>query len=152
MKVRVKKLYPDAKLPEYATDGSGCFDLCAYWPEKNVGDGFQTVYATKMLHTGLSFEIPEGHVMLVFSRSGHGFNYGVRLVNCVGVIDSDYRGELKVKLIHDEGSVNNNRLSVRHGDRIAQGLIIPIPKVSFEEVDKLSETARGEGGFGSTGK
>lgn len=90
--------------------------------------------------------------MLVFSRSGHGFNYGVRLANCVGVIDSDYRGEVKVKLIHDTGAGNGDYLSVSHGERIAQGLIIPIQKVSFEEVDALSETARGEGEFGSAGK
>lgn len=143
--VKVQKLVQEARLPEYATDGSGCFDIFAVMEET------QSIYTDMpvAISTGLAFEIPEGHVMLIYSRSGHGFKNSVRLANCVGVIDSDYRGELKVKLAKD--SEYASTLNVTHGDRIAQGMIIPIPKVSFAETNLLSSTDRGEGGFGSTG-
>jgi len=141
MNIKVKRLHPDAILPTYATDGSGCFDLYAI-ARAPIGTGFP------VLRTGLAFEIPEDHVMLVFSRSGHGFNHDVRLANCVGVIDADYRGEIRVKLTADSKA---NPLIVRPGDRIAQALVIPIAQMSFTEVDELSDTTRGTGGFGSTG-
>ena len=144
MRVKVKKLYPDAQLPTYATDGSAAFDIYAYMP----GQDQVHVFGCDTFETGLSFEIPEGHVMLIYSRSGHGFNHNVRLANSVGVIDSDYRAGVKVKMVADGYS----QLFVSHGDRIAQGIIMPYPKVEFEEVDELSETQRGTGGFGSTGK
>ena len=143
MKVNVKRLYDSAILPTYATDGSGCFDIYTMLN----GDTDYTEPHT--YSTGLAFEIPEDHVMLVFSRSGHGFKNDVRLSNCVGVIDSDYRGELKVKLTCDKIGWG---LEVNAGERIAQGMIIPIQKVRFEEVSELPETERGEGGFGSSGK
>jgi dUTP pyrophosphatase len=85
--------------------------------------------------------------MLVFSRSGHGFNYLTRLANCVGVIDSDYRGTIAVKLVNDGGPP----FTIKAGDRIAQGLIVPAPRIDFEVVSELEDTVRGEGGFGSTG-
>ena len=140
MEVKIKKLSQDAILPRYATDGSGCFDL---FYKEDYEEEFDLVLEVS---TGLSFEIPEGYVMLVFSRSGHGFKHDVRLSNCVGVIDSDYRGEVKVKLRGDE----YNNLDFKYGDAVAQAMIVPVPKVSFIEVQTLSETARGEGGFGST--
>jgi len=147
MNINVRKLHPSATLPTYATDGSGCFDLYA------LNDGlFEDAVIPELpvtFATGLAFEIPEGHVMLVFSRSGHGFKYGTRLANCVGVIDSDYRGEVIVKLRCDDDV--GSFLSVRPGDRIAQALVVPIPRVTFTEVGALSTTARGAGGFGSTG-
>lgn len=87
---------------------------------------------------------------MLYSRSGMGFNYDVRLSNCVGVVDSDYRGEVMVKLIRDR-QANGNVLYVKHHDRIAQGMIIPIPAVEFVTTDELSETARSHGGLGSTG-
>lgn len=141
MQIKTKRLTPEAKLPTYATDGSGCFDIYA------SEGGY--VHESKAFSTGLSFEIPEGYVMLVFSRSGHGFKNDIRLANCVGVIDSDYRGELKVKLTNDnqQGWI----FTVDRGDRIAQALVIPYEKVQFLEVDDLSETERGADGFGSTG-
>ncbi|HET8689273.1 MAG TPA: dUTP diphosphatase [Methanosarcina sp.] len=140
MRVKVKKLHENAKLPTYATNGSGCFDI---YHCHEYGDyvGEQPIW-----DTGLVFEIPKNHVMLVFSRSGHGFKHDVRLANCVGVIDSDYRGEVKVKLKGDGDSYY-----IDEGERIAQGMIIPVEKVQFEEVYELSNTERGEGGFGSTG-
>lgn len=141
MQLKVKRLSPDATLPTYATDGSACFDIYA----SSEGE----VYDSHTFDTGLSFEVPEGYVMLVFSRSGHGFNNDIRLANCVGVIDSDYRGELKVKLTNDKDI--NAWYGFAKGDRIAQAMLIPYPKVSFIEVESLTETERGQGGFGSSG-
>ena len=143
MKVKVKRLYEASKLPTYATDGSGCFDIYT------MLNGDTDYNEPHTYSTGLAFEIPKDHVMLIFSRSGHGFKNDVRLSNCVGVIDSDYRGELKVKLSCDKIGWG---LEVNAGDRIAQGLVIPYNKVQFEEVKELSETVRGVGGFGSSGK
>jgi dUTP pyrophosphatase len=143
MQVKVKKMYEDVVLPRYATPGSACFDIAAYKPRSiSVGPDASEAYGT-----GLQFEIPENHVMLVFSRSGHGFKNGVRLSNCVGVIDSDYRGELKVKLAND----GSGGFVALHGDRIAQGMVIPYEQVQFVLADDLSSTERGEGAFGSTG-
>lgn len=150
MEIKIKKLHPDAMIPKYATEFSACFDLCALLKE---GDTCTTICVSDdspaIFRTGLSFEIPRGHSMLIFSRSGHGFNHDIRLANCVGVIDSDYRGEVKVKLSNDD--VDGGWLSFTHGDRIAQAMIIPVPDVNFIEVDDLTETERGAGGFGSTG-
>jgi len=139
MKLKIKKVHPDAVTPTYATSGSACFDLTAA--------AFDA--ATGAWRTGLTFEIPEGHVMRIYSRSGHGFKHGVRLSNCVGIIDSDYRGEVMVKLHQD--SVANGYLTVSIGDRIAQAEVGPVQQVEFEEVDELSSTDRGVGGFGSSG-
>ena len=141
MNVRIKKLDVDAKTPTYASDGAGCFDLYALH-RAGVNE-----FRPQIIDTGIAFEIPPGYAMFVFSRSGHGFNHDVRLANCVGVIDSDYRGSVKVKLTADPGS----GLFVEPGDRIAQAAILPVPNIHFEEVGALSETARGANGFGSTG-
>lgn len=143
MKVKVKRLYDSAILPTYATNGSGCFDIYT------MLNGDTDYNEPHTYSTGLAFEVPEDHVILIFSRSGHGFKNDVRLSNCVGVIDSDYRGELKVKLTCDKIGWG---LEVNAGDRIAQGMIIPVAKVSFEEVNELSDTVRGTKGFGSSGK
>lgn len=150
MDLKVKKLVPDAELPEYATEGAACFDIKAYVPgifrEKDIK---VTKHNPIRFSTGLAFEIPEGWAMLLFSRSGHGFSKDTRLANCVGVIDSDYRGELNVKLTCDQ---HESQLVVKHGDRIAQAMLVPVEKVNFIETFELGETARGEGGLGSTGQ
>lgn len=146
MQVKIKKLHPEAIIPTYATPGAACFDLHALSLSATYHVG---QYAPDVIATGLAFEIPQDHVMLIFSRSGHGFKNDVRLANCVGVIDSDYRGEVKVKLTCDS---QDNILRVNHGDRIAQAMILPAQQVSFLEVDELSDTERGAGGMGSTGK
>ena len=86
--------------------------------------------------------------MLVYSRSGHGFKHGVRLANSVGVIDSDYRGEVSIGLRNDSPL----RFDYKAGDRLAQAMILPVPMVELVEVEELSDTERGTGGFGSTGK
>lgn len=142
MQMKIKKLHPDAVVPKYATPGAAAFDLCA------IHAGHTMLGKTVTIRTGLAFEIPEGHVMFVFSRSGHGFNYDVRLSNCVGVIDSDYRGEVKVKLTTDDKGTG---LEFVAGDRIAQAVIVPIVTVDFVVSEELTETVRGEAGFGSTG-
>jgi dUTP pyrophosphatase len=141
MQVKIQKLDPKAELPRYATLGAACADLVA------LEGAFVPPGGSAAIRTGLAFDIPEGHVMLIFSRSGHGFVNDVRLANCVGVIDSDYRGEVMVKLTCDGGSYK-----VAAGDRIAQAMVIPIPQVTFVVGEELIQTARGAGGFGSTGK
>lgn len=148
--LRVKRLHPDAILPKYATAGAACFDLHAIGPVGTTIDGIELNSATPpVIRTGLAFELPEGHVMLIYSRSGHGFKNSTRLANCTGVIDSDYRGEILVKLTRD--NTTDPFLRVRPGDRIAQAMILPVPSARLVEVDELSDTARGTGGFGSTG-
>jgi len=150
MKVRVRKLDPAASLPKFATPGSACFDLVALDVNGDTDWSYQG--STVQCGTGLAFEIPAGHVMLVFSRSGQGFNHGIRLANCVGVIDSDYRGEVKVKLTCDKPDESNRMpYDVRPGERVAQALILPVPAVELELADELSTTQRGAAGFGSTG-
>jgi dUTP pyrophosphatase len=144
LNVKIKKTHPLAQLPSYATNGAACFDLHAMLSNEINISPFQTA----TIETGLSFEIPEGHVMLIYSRSGHGFKNDVRLSNCTGVIDSDYRGSVLVKLVNESSAFD---FTVKNGDRIAQAMVIPVQQVSFEEVSELSSTERGNGGFGSTG-
>lgn len=141
MKVKVVKMFENVKLPTYATDGSGCFDIYGHSVIDHRHD-FVT------WGTGLRVEVPNGYVMVIYSRSGHGFNKALRLANCVGVIDSDYRGEIMVKLVCDNG--NYPVTGPSHGNAVAQGMIIPYEQVVFDEVYDLSSTERGEGGFGST--
>ena len=145
MNLNIKKLREGAIIPQYATVGSACFDLCANIPDPiHIKVGWP-----KVIPTGLSFEIPDGMVMLVFGRSGAAFKNDTRLANCVGVIDSDYRGEVMVKLARDMSSTND--LIIQPGDRIAQAMLVATPRATLVEVTSLSETERGNGGFGSTG-
>lgn len=140
--MKIKLNNPDAKVPTYATNGSACFDLyCA--------EVVEITSETVTINTGLIPEIPEGFAMMVYSRSGHGFKSNTRLSNAVGVIDSDYRGEIMVKLRKDSMAATPPDLSV--GSRIAQAMLIPINQVSFEVTEYLSESERGSGGFGSSG-
>lgn len=141
MKLKIQPLHPDAQPPRYATHGAACFDLVAI-----DGAEIPPMFAAT-LRTGLAFEIPEGYEMVILSRSGHGFKHGIRLSNSVGCIDSDYRGEVMVRL-HNDG---DRPFVVEPGDRIAQAKIVPVQRIEFEVVAELSATARGEGGFGSTG-
>ena len=141
--IRFTKLSDDAITPTYATDGSAAFDLYA---TNNlpmyVGEARPVTF-----RTGIAVAIPNDHVLLVFSRSGHGFKSGVRLANCVGVIDPDYRGSIDVKLTADDGG----GIMVHAGDRIAQAMLFAAPRLELIEVDSLPSTERGQGGFGSTG-
>jgi len=134
MDIKVKKLTPDAKVPEIKTDGAAGADLYCTW-----ADGL--TYGT-----GIAIEIPEGHVGLLFPRSS--IPSGLFMRNSVGVIDSDYRGELIVKF--SAGTSYYEKYI--EGDRIAQLVIMPIPSVSYIEAAELDTTNRGTGGFGSTGR
>lgn len=141
MQINIKKLNQHATVPVYATPGSACFDLHAS-EYGEIG-----AFSAGVVKTGIAVAVPPGFVMLMYSRSGHGFKNGVRLVNSVGVIDSDYRGEICVGLRNDSAI----RFDFKPGDRIAQAMIVAAPKVSLVETDDLDETSRGSGGFGSTG-
>lgn len=143
----VKRLTDSAILPSFASAGAACFDLHA---DLRVDvDGYSSVYVhgSEVIRTGLAFDIPEGYAIMVYSRSGHGFKHDARLANCVGIIDSDYTGEVKIKLTID----NEVGFIVEHGDRIAQAMLIKLPSVQLVEVDELKTTERGANGFGSTG-
>ena len=140
--LKVKRLTETAKLPTYAHDGDACFDL--YADDVNEMSG-GTIFTCS---TGLSVEIPEGCALMVYSRSGHGFKNNMRLANGVGVIDSGYRGELMVKLTCDR----QIQYIPKQGDRVAQAMLIKVPSVHIEESFRLSDSERGEGGFGSSGK
>lgn len=152
IRVKVKKLHAEAILPAYQTDGAACFDLHACPTEWDINARAYGVTVTSgrpvTFRTGLAFEIPKGWAMLIFSRSGQGFKNGARLANCVGVIDSDYRGEVAVRIAVD----GFGSLHVSANDRIAQAMIVPVPAVELVEVDELTPTERGANGFGSTGQ
>ena len=139
--MKLKKLNDLAVTPSYATPGSGCFDLCS--------TETAMIYPGKahIFGTGLSFEVPSNHTMLVFSRSGLGFKHHIRLSNCVGVVDSDYRGEVRIS-VHTDGE---HPFVVNAGDRIAQAAVLPFKQQTFEVVKELTITRRSAGGFGSTG-
>ena len=140
MNVKIKKLSPLAVIPVYAKPGDAGLDLVAIREEWNDENTMVTY------DTGLAIEIPEGHVGLLFPRSSVS-KTELTLANSVGVIDSGYRGPIMFKFRYlDEGMVYDV------GDKIGQILIVPYPQITFEEVDELSSTDRGEGGFGSTGK
>lgn len=139
MKVRVKKLHPEAVIPEYSKEGDAGLDLTAV---------SQRVDKTGYIEfsTGLAFEIPEGFVGLVFPRSSIS-NINLSLTNSVGVVDSGYRGEVKFRF----KPANAGRGIYEVGDRVGQIVIIPYPKIELTEAEELSETVRGDGGFGSSG-
>jgi dUTP pyrophosphatase len=137
MKIKIKKLNSNAIIPKYANSGDAGMDVYAI--SKNETEKF-IEYGT-----GLSFEIPEQYVMLIFPRSSVS-NKSLSMCNSVGVLDSGYRGELKIRFY------KHKREEYEIGERIGQIIIIPYPNIDFEEVNELSETKRGEGGFGSTGK
>ena len=141
MKTYIKKLHPNAVIPTYAKQGDAGMDLVA--TEIINEETFQITYGT-----GLAMEIPEGFVGLVFPRSSIR-KTDLSLTNCVGVIDSGYRGELQATFRKERG-VASRKYEV--GDRVVQLMIIPHPTIEFNEVNELSNTERGEGGFGSTGK
>lgn len=144
MEIKIKRLNKRAKIPTFGTEFSAGADLyCAEEHEISVCSGQKC-----SIGTGISMEIPEGYVGLVFARSGLACKNGLRLCNSVGVIDADYRGEIKVVLHNDSEYVRE----IKPGERVAQMIIMPYPKVSFIEAEELSDTVRGESGFGGTGR
>ncbi len=142
--IRVKKLHPKAILPTYGSAGAAGADLYACLDEDVTIAPGQTVF----IPTGLALEVPEGCAGLVYARSSLGVKRGLAPANKVGVIDSDYRGELRVVLLNH----GKEAQTVQHGERVAQFLITPVLQPAYEEVSELSDSVRGAGGFGSTGK
>ncbi len=142
--MNIQRLDPRATLPRYATPGAAGADLCA------LNDGISTTILpgqTVFFRTGLAVAIPEGYVGLIFARSSMGAKRGLAPANKVGVIDSDYRGEICV-VLHNHSETAQ---TVEPGERIAQLLILPVTTAVFLETDTLDDTDRGTGGFGSTG-
>jgi dUTP pyrophosphatase len=147
MKIKVKRTHPEARMPVYATEGAACFDLYAA-TVTGIDEGVLHPGCQLVVGTGLAFEIPPGYMMRIAPRSGLAFTHSVEAFP--GVIDSDYRGEVKV-LLRRWRFVYNEPMLIKPGDRIAQAFICEVPRLEFEEADELTETARGGGGFGSTG-
>lgn len=154
LKVKIKKLHPDAVIPRYAKPGDAGLDLTAV--SRTFDEDGNVVYGT-----GLAFEIPEGYVGLVFPRSSLS-KKDIALSNAVGVVDSGYRGEVTAKFkptnyfsyYEDCGRIiecPHDGIIYHIGERIAQMIILPYPQIEFEEVDELSQTERADGGYGSTG-
>lgn len=143
-KIRLKKLHDNAKIPVYGSKEAAGADLyaCMAVPV-SIGPG-----ETKMIHTGIAVEIPDGCVGLVYARSGLATKKGVAPANKVGVIDSDYRGEILVGLFNH----SKEAFIVEPEERVAQMVITPYIRAEYEEAQSLMETQRGQGGFGSTGR
>ncbi len=142
MKIEIKKLHPDAILPRYASAEAAGADLCA------IEEALLASGETKLIHTGLAVAIPEGYGGFIFARSGLAAKRGLAPANKVGVIDSDYRGELMVALYNQ----SQEPQKIEKGERIAQFVLLPCPQADFVETETLSETDRASGGFGSTGR
>lgn len=142
--IRVKKLNPNAILPTYGSAEAAGADLYACLEEAVTIEAGETAF----IPTGLALEVPKGCAGLVFARSSMGAKRGLAPANKVGVIDSDYRGEIRV-VLHNHGKIAQQ---IAPGDRIAQFLIVPVLTPAYEEAECLSDTDRGTGGFGSTGK
>ena len=144
MNIGIKRLTDTAKLPERGSVMAAGYDLFADITEDLVIEP----HTTAMIGTGIAVAIPEGYFGGVYARSGLSAKEGLRPANCTGVVDADYRGEIKVAL-HNDCDVKR---TVKKGQKIAQMVISPFLCVTFEEVEELDKTDRGEGGFGSTGK
>ena len=144
VKVLIKKLNSRVKLPKYKTDGSSGMDLMAFL-DKSVSI---LPKKSELIPTGISIAIPDDTEVQIRPRSGLAAKNNISVLNTPGTIDSDYRGELKV-ILYNHGS---EEFIVNNDDRIAQMVLVPIMKASFEEVENLPDTIRGRGGFGSTGK
>jgi dUTP pyrophosphatase len=136
LRIKIKRLKKEAVIPKYALEGDAGMDVVAVTKKETENE---VEYGT-----GLAFEIPKNHVCLIFPRSSVS-NKDLILSNCVGVLDSGYRGELRLKF----KKVGKETYNI--GDKVGQIIILPYPKIIFEEVKELSSSVRGEGGFGSTG-
>ena len=142
MKIEIKKLNPKAHIPAYQTEEAAGFDLHAIEAlTLNAGE-------RALVKTGLSMALPFGYELQIRPRSGLAFKHGITVLNSPGTVDSDYRGEIMVLLINH----SNEAFKIEIDERIAQGVVQEVHQASFEIVENLSETSRGSGGFGSTGK
>ena len=149
MELKIKALSPkigtEIPLPKFATAGAACMDLCACLDEAVTLQAGER----RLIPTGIAIALPSAdYVALVFARSGLGIKQGVCLSNGVGVIDSDYRGEIGVGLVN----LGQSEYTVRPGDRIAQLMVVPVVRPVLVQAEELDETDRGAGGFGSTGR
>lgn len=144
MKIKLKRITDTARIPKHGSQDAAGYDLYADWPKPLE----IMPHATVKIGTGIALEIPKGYFGAVYARSGLATYQKLRPSNCVGVIDSDYRGEIMVALHND----SNKMARIEPYERIAQLVIQRFEPLEFEEVDKLEETGRGTGGFGSTGK
>jgi len=142
MQVKFKKLQPNAKPFTYASVGSAAADMYAL-ESTTVFNGKRT-----LVKTGIAVQLPKGFVGLVCPRSGLALNRGITITNSPGIVDPDYTGDVGI-IIDNQGDV---AFDIKAGDRVAQFMIVPQPTIEFKEVAELSTTARGDGGFGSTGK
>ena len=143
IKIQINKLSNEVSIPKYETPGSSGMDLAAYIEAViiiNPGD-------KALIPTGFSLSIPQGYEVQIRPRSGLAAKKGITVLNTPGTIDSDYRGEIKVILIN----LSKDKFTIKNGDRIAQMIVCPVIQARLEEVQELSDTARGTGGFGSTG-
>ena len=144
VKVLIKKLDPNVKLPEYKSDGASGMDLLAFIKETiNIKPK-----TSSLIPTGLSVAFSKNYEIQIRPRSGLAAKKNISVLNTPGTIDSDYRGEIKI-IIYNHG---NTEFVINNGDRIAQMILSPVLRIEFEETNDLPETIRGEGGFGSTGK
>ena len=144
MEMKIKKLSETARVPERGSDYAAGYDLFADLNEAVTIEPGET----KMIGTGIAMAVPAGYFGGIFARSGLSSKEGLRPANCVGVVDADYRGEVKVALHNDSNVVR----TVEPAQKIAQLVVVPFLAVEFDEVDALDDTERGAGGFGSTGK
>jgi len=142
MKLKIKKLTQEAVIPAYQTELAAGFDL------HSIEDYVLKRGERKLIKTGLAFEIEPGYEVQIRPRSGLAFKHGITVLNTPGTIDADYRGEIMVLLIN----LGEEDFEIKKGERIAQAVIAPVIQAEFVEVEELSETKRGKGGFGSTGK
>ena len=144
MEINIKKLYEDTIIPTRGTDEAAGYDLYAHLDVDSIE---LAPGETKMIGTGIALEIPSGYFAAIFARSGIASKRNLRPANCVGVIDSDYRGEIKVPIYND----SNVNQGLENKERVAQMVIMPYLSVTFNEVEELTESNRDKDGFGSTG-
>ena len=147
MQIKVKKVNPDAIIPTHGSEMAAGYDLYACGIKNE--DGVQ-IYpgAAETIGTGIAMEIPNGYVGLLFGRSGMAFKRGLRLSTCVSVLNPDFRGEINCQIRNDSSKPRD----IKNGDRIAQLVVVPCMMLEFVLADELSDTNRGVGGFGSTGR
>ena len=142
MVLKIKKLNKNAVVPAYQTKEAAGFDL------HSIEDVIINPGERKLISTGLAFEIEKGYEVQIRPRSGLAYKHGITVLNSPGTIDSDYRGEIKVLLVN----FGNEEFEIKVGERIAQAVVAPVIQAEIIEVEELSDTERGSGGFGSTGK
>lgn len=146
MEINIQMLHPNAKPPSYIRPGDSAMDVYACLNETlRIPPGERRIVAC-----GFAVELPEGYGMFIVPRSGLSVKHGITVHNTPGLVDSNYRGEVRV-ILHNEMRTFNETFEVFHGARIAQVLVLPIPQIEWKVVPHLSQSARGENGFGSSG-